>query len=150
MPSEEPKETDKGDRVLFSTGPYKHKLGWVNNSKASTKLQQPVIVVKNEKLHATRVRVETLCTYDESPATCVEEAAMKRAKFLSAMNQFAWLVAKYNIALNDEDCRLFQKFAALVEEKKALLTSMGEDADWKVVIFRHPLTNEVVSNFNNH
>ena len=148
MPKEPPKETDKGRRVLFSTGPYRLKLGWLNKSKAPTARQKYVIleVGEDKPLHGTRVNMETICNYDESEPTCVEEAAMRRPKFLAMMNQFSWMVAKYNIELN-EDSKFFLMFAALTEEKKALLKGMGEDADWKIVRYRDPSTKLMRTNF---
>ena len=143
-----PEEGDKGNRVLFSTGPYKYKLGWLNVNKRQTTKKQYVILEKTDKsLFGTQVNVETICIYDRSKPTCLVEAAMKRAKFLSMMNQFAWIAAKYNIDIG-EDCMLFVKLAALIEEKKTLLRAMGEDADWKIFTFVHPVTKERHTNFD--
>ena len=151
MPSQivEAKETDKGDLVLFTTGPYQHKVGSLHKNKEATNKQVYVVVKSKEgELFCTRVNKETVCAYDKSAATCVEEAAMKRAKFLTSMHKFAWFVAKYNIELGADDCKLFLKFAAMVEERKALLHAMGEDANWKKVVFKDPRNNSTRTNFS--
>ena len=141
-----PKEADKGERILFSKGPHAKKLGWLNQTKGATAKQKYVIVDLGEgKIEGTRVYQETICTYDESEPTCVEEAAMQAPTFLATMNKYAWLVAKYNIKVG-EDCKLFQKFAFLVEEKKALLRGMGEDADWKFVTFKDVQSGQLGTN----